>query len=75
MGFRIGVFFVLLGGMSMWVYFATDFADAPIYWLFFASLGLLILGIILIRRNYSPPPPSDRFRLLRRRKREEREDR
>lgn len=66
MTFRIGIFFLFIGLISMWVYFATDFADAPAIWLFFVALGMILLGIYLLRRGYSPPESSGRFRLLRR---------
>lgn len=32
--FRIGIFFLFIGLISMWVYFATDIADNPAFWLF-----------------------------------------
>lgn len=69
--FRIGIFFLFIGLISMWVYFATDIADNPAFWLFFAALGMIILGIYLMRRGYKPPEPSGRFRLLRRNRKKE----
>lgn len=57
---------MFIGLISMWVYFATDIANSPAFWLFFAALGMILLGIYLIRKGFSPPEPSGRFRLLRR---------
>jgi hypothetical protein len=65
------VFFLFLGLISMWIYFATDFAGSPSFWLFFGALGTIILGIFMMRRGYSPPKPSGRFRLLSRNRKPE----
>jgi hypothetical protein len=65
MTFRIGIFFLLLGLISLFVFFASDFSQQPIYWLFFVSLGLIFLGIMFARKGYTAPPPSDRFRTIR----------
>lgn len=58
----------------MWVYFATDFSDQPVFLLFLAALVMIILGIAMIRKDYTPPPPSDRFRLLRRMRKKDQQD-
>jgi hypothetical protein len=71
---RVGIFFVFLGLTSMWVYFATDFSKRPVFLLFIAALVMIIVGISLIRKDYSPPPPSNRFRLLRRMRKKDAKD-
>jgi hypothetical protein len=74
MTFRVGIFFLFFGLVSLAVYFASDFAGAPSFLLFFASLGLIFLGIALMRKGYAPPPPSERFRFLRRMRDREKKD-
>lgn len=65
---------MFVGLVSMWVYFATDFSDQPVFLLFLAALVMIILGIAMIRKDYTPPPPSDRFRLLRRMRKKDQQD-
>jgi hypothetical protein len=72
---RIGIFFLFVGLVAMWIYFATDFSNEPVFLLFLAALGMIFLGIALIRRDYKPPPPSSRFRLFRRKNKSEKQDR
>jgi uncharacterized membrane protein len=70
----IGRFFLFIGIVMMMVYFATDLSESPVFTLFFAGLGLIILGIALIRKQHSPPTHSERFRLIRKLVRKEKKE-
>jgi hypothetical protein len=51
MTYRIGIFFLFIG-----------LIDSPAFLLFFAALGMIFLGIALMRKGYTQPPPSERFK-------------
>jgi uncharacterized membrane protein len=70
----IGRFFLFIGIVMMMVYFATDLSESPVFTLFFSGLGLIILGIALIRKQHSPPTHSERFRLIRKLVRKEKKE-
>ena len=62
MTYRIGIFFLFIGLISLAIYFASDFGNSPAFLLFFAALGMIFLGIALMRKGYTQPPPSERFK-------------
>jgi hypothetical protein len=70
----LGRFFLFIGIVMMMVYFATDLSESPVFSLFFAGLGLIILGIALIRKQHPPPTHSERFRLIRKLARKEKKE-
>ncbi len=68
-GFRIGIFFCFIGGLSIFVFVATDMGGKPdLAYLLFGGL-LVILGFLFIAVHPNPEEPSSgRFRLLRQKK-------
>lgn len=68
-GFRIGVFFCFIGGLSIFVFVATDMGKKPDFaYLLFGGL-LVIIGFLFIVVHPNPEgAPSGRFRLLRQKK-------
>jgi len=65
-GFRIGVFFCFIGGLSIFVFIATDMGGKPDFaYLLFGGL-LVIIGFLFIVVHPNPEGASSgRFRLLR----------
>ena len=62
---RVGRFFVLLGALLLFLFFASDLAETPYFNLFFWGFLSLIFGTLLWRRGRVPPEPSNRFRFIR----------
>jgi hypothetical protein len=62
---RIGNFFIILGGLLIFLFVFSDLAKTPKYnLLVMGALGVLF-GLVLTWSNPPPPPqPSERFRLL-----------
>lgn len=61
---KVGRFFVIFGVVLVVIFFISDLADDPQFNLFFASLVILFLGIIMMRRGRLPAESSGRFRLV-----------
>jgi hypothetical protein len=68
-GFRIGIFFIFIGGLSIFVFVATDMGGKPDFaYLLFGGL-LVIIGFLFMVVHPNPEgTPSGRFRLLREKK-------
>ena len=65
---QVGIFFLLVGLVSLVVFCATIEGGQPTAGFLCVGMLGLIPAIYLIGRGYAPPPPSERFRLLRRKK-------
>jgi hypothetical protein len=62
---RVGQFFLFVGIILLIIFFSIDPDAPPLFSFFFWGVGLVGLGLYLIRRNWKEPPSSERFRLLR----------
>jgi hypothetical protein len=62
---RVGQYFLFVGVILLIIFFSIDPGAPPLFGLFFWGIGLVGLGLYLIRRDWKKPPPSGRFRLLR----------
>jgi hypothetical protein len=71
---RLGQFFLVIGLISLIIFFTTDQISNPGYGFFFVGAALTFLGGFLIWRDRKPPSETERFRTMRkmRQKREER---
>ncbi len=63
---KAGKFFILLGLISLAVFFAMDQAKHPSYGYFCVGMVIVILGGVLMSRGHQPPAESMRFRTVRR---------
>lgn len=72
---QIGLFFVMIGLILMVIFLGSDLASNPAFEYFCFGVLIILGGIALIWKGYTPPPPSRRFRMLRKREQEEAEDR
>jgi xanthosine utilization system XapX-like protein len=72
---RIGMFLLIVGGLSLVIFYATIDSEAPAYEFFLAGLIGLIVGFALITQGREQADESGRFRLLRsRRKKDKKEE-
>jgi hypothetical protein len=71
---RIGQYFLFIGVILLIIFFSIDPSAPPVFGLFFWGIGLVGLGLYLIRRDWKKPPPSGRFRLLRKLRRRPQND-
>lgn len=62
---RVGYFFLWLGVILFLLYFISEFARTPVYWVLLSGLIISALGIYNIRASIPPSEPVERFRLLR----------
>jgi hypothetical protein len=70
---RVGQYFLFVGILLLVIFFSTEPGAEPVVGYFLSGVGLVILGLYLIRRDWKAPPPSGRFRLLRRLRRQPKE--
>ncbi len=63
---KAGKLFILLGIISLAVFFAVDQAKHPSYGYFCVGIVIVILGGVLMARGHQPPAESMRFRTVRR---------
>ena len=63
---RIGNFFILIGVLLLIFFFASNANSTPNFIFLLAGLGLIVLGLQMIRRPRSEPTESGRFRTVRR---------
>jgi hypothetical protein len=62
---RVGQYFLFIGVILLIIFFSIDPGAPPLFSFFFWGIGLIGLGLYLIRRDWTKPPPSGRFRLFR----------
>lgn len=75
LGYRVGIFFIVVGIMALIPFVASEQLNQPDYRYFFIGLILLVTGGVLIWRN-RPPKPQDvqRFRIFKRKPKEKRKE-
>lgn len=64
---QVGQFLVVIGLISLIVFFITDQVKTPDYMFFCSGLLVVILGGYVMWSGRNPPQPSERFRIFRRR--------
>jgi uncharacterized membrane protein YfcA len=78
MGRQIGMFFLFVGMIVVFVFVASLQLGSPEYSYCLIGLFLVLLGGVLVYRNRRTPEPAKRFRILRRKpkkkKKKEEED-
>jgi hypothetical protein len=62
---RIGWFFVIVGGLSLLIFFASDVARETAYPYLCVGMGGVVIGLVLCSSNRSKSQPSGRFNMLR----------
>ncbi|MCS6907413.1 MAG: hypothetical protein RML93_05970 [Anaerolineales bacterium] len=74
LGYRVGVYLILVGLMALIPFLASEQLNRPDYRYFFTALFLMIIGAALMWRN-RPPKRQDvqRFRILKRKSKEKKE--
>ncbi|TAK12857.1 MAG: hypothetical protein EPO32_07340 [Anaerolineae bacterium] len=63
---RVGVFLTFIALAVLGLFFSSDYAGEPNFWLLLSGVVLMGLGTGLLRATRPAPPPSQRFRLMRR---------
>lgn len=71
----IGLFFVIIGLILVIIFLGSDLAYRPAFEYFCFGVLIILGGMGLIWKGYTPPPPSQRFRMFRKREQENPEDR
>ncbi|MBM3151818.1 MAG: hypothetical protein FJZ96_06385 [Chloroflexi bacterium] len=61
---RIGMFFYIVGGGALLIFFVSFAAGSTEALLFLFGIGMILFGRTL-RRKEGPPPPSARFGAMR----------
>jgi uncharacterized membrane protein YfcA len=74
MGRQVGMFFLFVGMIVVFVFAASLQLGSPEYSYCLIGLLLVILGGYLIYRNRRTPEPAERFRILRRRQKKEKKE-
>lgn len=71
LGYRVGIFFLVIGFMALIPFVASEQLNHPDYRYFFTGVLLLVLGALLMWRN-RPPKRQDvqRFRIFKRKPKE-----
>jgi quinol-cytochrome oxidoreductase complex cytochrome b subunit len=75
LGYRVGIFFIFVGLLTLIPFVASDQLKSPDYRYFFTAFFLLVIGGILLWRNRPQRPQSaTRFRLFKRKSKEKRKE-
>lgn len=74
MGRQVGMFFLFVGMIVVFVFAASLQVGTPAYIYCLAGFLLIALGGYLIYQNRSRPEPASRFRILRKRTKKEKKE-
>lgn len=74
-GYRVGIFFLFLGFLTLIPFFASDQLKDPDYRYFLAGFFFVMVGLILLWRNRPPKKVTgERFRIFKRKQKEKRKE-
>jgi hypothetical protein len=62
---RFGSFFFFIGFILLVVFYATTQGPRPQVSLFFSGAFLLVVGFLILWKNWRKPSKAERFRMLR----------
>jgi hypothetical protein len=62
---RFGSFFFFIGFILLIIFYVTTQGPAPQVGFFFSGAFLLVIGFLLLWRNWRKPSKAERFRMLR----------
>ncbi len=68
MSARIGWFFVIVGSLSLLIFFASDVARETAYPYLCVGMGSVVLGLVLWSSNRPKAQPNGRFSMLRKKR-------
>ena len=71
---RIGMFFLIVGGLALVIFYATIDSEAPTYEFLLAGLVGVVVGFMLISQGREETTESGRFRILRGRRKKDEEE-
>jgi hypothetical protein len=71
--YRIGCFFLFIGGLIFFLFLATDMVHEPQFTVLVVSLPLLGFGFFLWRKGRPIPRPSGRFGIVTRMRRQKKD--
>ena len=62
---RVGIFFITISLVVLFVFVASYQVDTPRYSLLLGGFVLILIGVFMIIRNRQPPEKAERFRIFR----------
>jgi hypothetical protein len=62
---RIGIFFIMISVIVLFIFVASYQVDDPNYSLLLGGLALIFIGIFMVIRNRRPTEKAERFRTIR----------